>query len=167
MTGRRLFRKLGRRGSSERKCCGYWGSKGNIHGSLTSFTRPWSKLSYYTGCICGSWCPGWSGPSGSSTTGWRIRLRGHSHGNNQTGGGSTHPWRRLCRIWGWRLFRPTSLTIRKPFTTILQLVQYWSYVWRWSGARGCGYQSNGDNRMKWTGREHGRRIWQRTWREKR
>ena len=128
---------------------------------------PWSNLSYYTGRICGSWCPGWSGPLGPSTTGWNVRLQGHSRGNKPMRGSSPHPWRRICRSWGCRWLRPTSLTIIKPFTNILRTVQYWSYVWWWSGTCGYGYQSDGGNRKALTGREHRRRRWRQILREQR
>ena len=114
------------------------------------------NTSYYMVQIRGSWRPGWSILSGPSTTGWPIGWQGHIHDDDQMGGGSTHPWRRLCRRLVCILLRPTLLTIRIPFPNILWLVWYWICVLRWSITRGQRSQSGGGSRRAWTGGFHRR-----------
>ena len=129
----------------------------------TIFTMPWPNQSYYMGQGCGSWRPGWSGPSGPSTTGCPVGWWGHRYDDEPTGDGSTHPWRRLWKRRGWRRLRYTLLVIITPFPNILQLVWYWSCVWRQRGAQGHGSQIGSGNRRACTGRAHGRRRGQRGW----
>ena len=156
-TGWRWFRIWGRRRSSERTFCGSWDMRGRMSGSPACFYKAAVQNVLLYGSDMWVLTPQMVRTLGDHhhrvVVGWRV----WTHIEDPTGGGSTHPYKRLRRRKGWIQSRPTSLALRTRLPNILQLVQYWSCVWRRSGAQGNESQSSGWIRGAWAGRACGRR----------